>query len=236
MLINSPFAHTGRSAAALPLHNLPKILIPLAQFLQNENPRWLKACAPCHIFMTDYLKRGSLTVISALTFTECLCGTERHERERGRVEVNGFPVSFWWGRFWYIYLWLLRAAHATRCTWARFNAKLCSVNLTRHVLQKCSFNFNIQVWNASNIHAPVAFLVFDFKIKNKSIICRRRQTCSDYELSPWEARSDWMGWRREQVKECQVVAFQRMGQVKLAMLIRTQRLRDSSHGKEGSFL
>lgn len=40
--------------------------------------------------MTDYLERGSLTVISAMTFTECLCGTERHEQERGRVEVNGF--------------------------------------------------------------------------------------------------------------------------------------------------
>lgn len=44
--------------------------------------------------MTDYLKRGSLTVISAMTFTECLCGTERHNRERGRVEVNGFLSVF----------------------------------------------------------------------------------------------------------------------------------------------
>lgn len=44
--------------------------------------------------MTDYLERGSLTVISSMTFTKCLCETKRHGRERGRVEGNGFLSVF----------------------------------------------------------------------------------------------------------------------------------------------
>lgn len=125
-------------------------------------------CAPCHIFMTDYLKRGSLTVISAMTFTECLCGTERHNQERGGVEVNGFLSVFGGkgGSDLFIYLWLLHATRATRCTRVWFNIKLCGVNLKRHAFQKCSFNFGIQVWNASNIHAPIAFLVLILNVCN----------------------------------------------------------------------
>lgn len=93
MLINYPYSSINKHiCCSSPLYNQQIFSCTLLNFTRMIIPGdcCRNACAPCHIFMTDYLKRGSLTVISAMTFTECLCGTERHETECGRAQVNGF--------------------------------------------------------------------------------------------------------------------------------------------------
>lgn len=166
---------------------------------------WRNTCTPCHIFMTDYLKRGSLTVISAMTFTECLCGTERHGRECGRAQVNGFlPVIRLQRRFCFIYFW--RLWRATHCSIILIAADVCFISVKTFTKSTCSLA-SFQMLHTSTPH------IFFFTSLSHFVSLRG------------SLPAIWRNGDRSRLKSVKLVALQRRGQVKMEMM-RTEGLRD----------